>query len=56
MHAKMVMRAIENAVFDYDNLHNDFKEIGEIHIKKNVQPAYYQILVQALISTLSQIL
>ena len=32
----MVMRAIENAVFDYDNLHNDFKEIGEIHIKKNV--------------------
>ena len=52
----MVMRAIENAVFDYDNLNNDFKEIGQIHIKKNVLPEYYEILVQALIFTLSHIL
>ena len=41
----MVMKAIENAVFDYENLIEDFKELGERHVSKNVLPEYYDVLV-----------
>ena len=52
----MIMKAIENAVYDYENLIVDFKELGEIHISKNIIPAYYEVLVESLILTLSQVL
>ena len=56
MHGKMIMKAIENAVYEYENLIVDFKELGEKHISKNVIPAYYEVLVESLIITLSQVL
>ncbi len=50
------MKALEKSILDYDNQIENLKKLGEFHAQKNVVPPHFDVVLQALLMTLSQLL